>query len=144
LIDDISKIRNDQTIRDETTRKALIDARLGMGKFRSDLQRRWKGQCAVTGCRLPELLRASHIKPWSESNNRERLDPGNGLLLSAHLDALFDNGLISFDDNGKMLLSRRLGTKDKTLFQLPANLRFKPTTSESRFLRLHRQMLATE
>src|ERR1700761_1037941 len=54
-----------------TTRQALIEARLGMGAYRSQLEVRWHNQCAVTGCKLPELLRASHIKPWSVSNNRE-------------------------------------------------------------------------
>ena len=54
--------------------------------------RLWGGRCAVTGLDLPLLLRASHIKPWRDSDNRERLDPYNGLLLSPSYDAAFDWG----------------------------------------------------
>ncbi|MGO7165362.1 HNH endonuclease, partial [Rhizobium johnstonii] len=60
----------------------------------------WHGRCAVTSCNLPAVLRASHIVPWREASNAERLDPENGLPLVATLDALFDVGLISFDDQG--------------------------------------------
>src|SRR5690606_18710610 len=64
----------------------------------------WAG-CAVTDVRLPELLRASHIKPWRWCTNSERLDPYNGLLLLPHYDHLFDRGYISFDDSGAILMS---------------------------------------
>lgn len=136
---DISRIRSDPAVRSETTRKALIDARLGMGDFRSALSRRWKDQCAVTGCDIPEVLRASHIKPWADSSNKERLDPANGLLLAAHVDALFDRGLISFTDSGKMLLSSRLSSKHRAIFRLPARLRSNLSSSEKRFLNYHRR-----
>ncbi|HET9245398.1 MAG TPA: HNH endonuclease signature motif containing protein, partial [Xanthobacteraceae bacterium] len=59
-------------------------------------------------------LRASHIKPWRESSDRERLDPANGLLLTANLDALFNDGLIAFDDEGQMLVSAQLTRKDRS------------------------------
>ncbi|PHQ59425.1 MAG: hypothetical protein COC10_13400, partial [Sphingobium sp.] len=87
----------------ETTRKAIIDARVGQGQFRENLINHWL-TCAVTGATNPLLLRASHIKPWKESSNNERLDSFNGLLLSANLDAAFDSGLISFDNSGKIML----------------------------------------
>lgn len=89
----------------QTEREALGRARIGQGKFRDDLMARWNGKCAVTGLARPELLRASHIKPWSSSNNQERLDPSNGLLLSIAYDAAFDRGLITFDDNGNLQLA---------------------------------------
>jgi predicted restriction endonuclease len=50
-------------------------------------------------------LRASHIRPWKSSNNEDRLDAENGLLLVATLDALFDRGWISFRDDGSILIS---------------------------------------
>ena len=59
----------------------------------------WDG-CAVTDVKLPNVLRASHIKPWRFSNNSERLDPYNGLLLLPQYDQLFEKGLISFDNHG--------------------------------------------
>ncbi|MBR0749968.1 HNH endonuclease [Bradyrhizobium japonicum] len=136
---DISRIRSDPTVRSETTRKALIDARLGTGDFRGALARRWRNQCAVTGCAISEVLRASHIKPWAESSNKERLNPANGLLLVAHIDALFDRGLISFTDAGTMLLSASLGPKDRALFRLPARLRSDLSSLEKRFLNHHRR-----
>jgi hypothetical protein len=136
---DISQIRSDPKVRSETTRKALIDARLGMGDFRRALARRWKNACAVTGCTISEILRASHIKPWADSSNKERLDPANGLLLAAHIDALFDRGLISFADSGTMLLSPSLSTRDRTMFRLPARLRLNLSTPERRLMDHHRR-----
>jgi predicted restriction endonuclease len=110
-----------------------------MGEFRIALQERWGNQCAVTGCAILDVLRASHIKPWSLSKNRERLDPANGILLAAHIDALFDRGLISFSDSGTMLLSDRIGTQDRMMFRLPRKLRLKPTKAEQQFLAYHRK-----
>jgi|GEM_PF-6012041 len=91
--------------RSATERQALIAARLGQGAFRKALFVKWNSRCAVTGIKIPELLKASHIKPWSISTDEERLDPHNGLLLTAQLDAAFDSQLISFDDNGNILFS---------------------------------------
>ncbi|WP_211825127.1 HNH endonuclease [Kistimonas asteriae] len=93
----------------ETVRQALVDARVGQGLFRQHLLGYWK-KCAVTGITAPELLKASHIKPWRDSRNTERLDLYNGLLLSANLDAAFDSGLISFLDNGDILISPELSS----------------------------------
>jgi putative restriction endonuclease len=87
---------------DETTRERLIDARLGQGGFREALLEIWNGQCAVTGCKIKAVLRASHIKPWRHSSHHERLDPSNGILLAASLDALFDNYLVTFMEDGTM------------------------------------------
>jgi hypothetical protein len=91
-----------------TERRALILSRVGQGQFREDLMRVWNGRCAVTGLDLAPLLRASHIKPWRDSDNGERLDPYNGLLLSPSYDAAFDSGLISFAENGEPILTSEL------------------------------------
>lgn len=91
-----------------TEREALCLARIGQGQFRVGCSQIWGWRCAVTGAAIQEVLRASHIKPWSKSNDIERLDPYNGLLLAAHVDALFDRHLISFSDNGDLLVSSRL------------------------------------
>jgi len=87
----------------ETTRQALINARMGQGGFRRRMLKVWGEQCAVTGCAEPIALVASHAKPWSEGSNAERLDEYNGLLLTASIDRLFDKGLISFTDDGSLL-----------------------------------------
>ncbi len=86
-----------------TTRTALVEARIGQGVYRAGLMALWESQCALTGCVLPQVLVASHAKPWRLSSNKERLDAYNGLLLAAHVDRLFDSGLISFNDDGHML-----------------------------------------
>jgi hypothetical protein len=84
---DLEEIMRD--VPDKSEREVLIMARRGQGKFRNDLFDQWGG-CAVTGCKVPEVLRASHIKPWKRCAGKEdRLDPHNGLLLSATLDALW-------------------------------------------------------
>ena len=134
---DLEEIRNDKRI-SETTRQALINARQGQGEFRADLEKRWNGLCAVTACGISAMLRASHIKPWSKSSNRDRLNPANGILLAAHLDALFDCGLVSFADDGMMLVSTPVAD-DLSQFNLPGKLRREPTKDEKRFLDYHRR-----
>jgi hypothetical protein len=90
-----------------TDREAIIKARVGQGRCRDDLQA-VERCCRVTGVTDSALLRASHIKPWAVSDNRERLDPYNGLLLAPHVDVLFDRGHVSFQNDGTVLISRYL------------------------------------
>lgn len=101
-----------------------VQARRGQGKFRQYLLEVWGGACAVTGLACTEVLRASHIKPWAEATAKQRLDSNNGLLLEANLDALFDRGLISFDERGEMLVSGRLASAHKEWLGVPRSLRF--------------------
>jgi hypothetical protein len=71
----------------------------------------WGGRCPLSGITDPQLLRASHIVPWAKCETDEkRLDVHNGLLLSAHWDAAFDAGLVSFADDGTAVASPRLTT----------------------------------
>lgn len=121
-----------------TIRLALTNARVGQGAFRNALMNRWEGRCAVTGLSCNELLRASHVKSWADSSNRERLDPENGLLLAAHVDALFDKGLITFGDDGKMLISPRLDREDVSVMNLPVSLRHTPSPALTKYLQIHR------
>lgn len=88
---------------DDTEASQLIKARKGQGKFRSRVIE-VEGRCRVTGLDAPELLIASHIKPWSVSTNAERLDGNNGLLLSPHVDKLFDKGLVTFESDGRLVV----------------------------------------
>ncbi|ODT82154.1 MAG: hypothetical protein ABS69_05350 [Nitrosomonadales bacterium SCN 54-20] len=91
-----------------TERAALIQARIGQGAYRRKLLDLWKGRCAVTGCQIEAVLVASHAKPWGKSSNIERLDPFSGLLLASSVDRLFDNGLIAFANDGKIIVDDRL------------------------------------
>jgi hypothetical protein len=70
-----------------------------------DLDSYWVS-CAISDVTMPEFLRASHIKPWRDSSNYERLDPFNGILLNATLDIAFELGFISFNDDGAILIGR--------------------------------------
>lgn len=106
LESDIETVLLDSNIA-STEKIELIKARIGQGKFRQRVVHHW-GRCAVTGyCELSMLV-ASHIKPWCESSNAERLDPFNGLLLVPNLDRAFDKGFITFDTDGQLLLSPQL------------------------------------
>lgn len=100
---DIEQVLTDSTV-GPTEKIELIKARIGQGKFRQQLLLHWKC-CAVTGYREPGMLVASHIKPWSNSSNIERLDPFNGLILIPNLDRAFDRGFITFSDEGKIVIS---------------------------------------
>jgi hypothetical protein len=124
----------------KTQKKMLLDARIGQGEFRKSLLREWRG-CAVTGCALPQLLRASHIKAWKLANNRDRLDRDNGLLLLASLDAAFEYGFISFEDSGHIIISPELtGDARAHLGIKPSmNLRVPPTEARRKFLKYHRR-----
>ena len=103
LADDIEAIRKDSTIL-ETQKELLISARIGQHKYRKDLIELWE-KCSVSKCKMTDILIASHIKPWNESSNEEKLDPYNGLLLLPNYDTLFDKHLISFDEDGRIIIS---------------------------------------
>jgi hypothetical protein len=92
----------------ETERRGLITSRVGQGYYRQEILEKWSGKCPVTGCNIQEILISSHIVSWSESDDQERLDPENGILLSPNVDALFDRHLISFSDEGNIIISRKL------------------------------------
>lgn len=82
-------------------------ARRGQDFFRAAVMAAHDWKCCVTGITALELLRASHIVPWSQ-NPSLRLDPRNGLCLNALHDAAFDRGLITFSDKFELCLSQRL------------------------------------
>ena len=81
--------------------------RIGQDYFRKMLLSIYNGSCCVTGLNVPELLRASHINAWKD-DKKNRLNPENGLCLSATYDAAFDKHLISFDDDYKMIVSKHI------------------------------------
>lgn len=99
-------------------------ARVGQSAFRRALMDKWCGRCPLTGISEPELLRASHIIAWGAcTDERERLDSENGLLLSALWDAAFDRGLVSFDRAGNPLAFPRLGAEARAALGLGRDVR---------------------
>jgi putative restriction endonuclease len=115
--------------------------RIGQDRFRQALRDYWNDQCAATGFDIPELLRASHMKPWRDSTNEERLSPYNGLLLAPHLDLLFDKGYISFEDTGSLLISKRIQPEQLAILGLnPASIRVERLVPQHLpFLAWHRE-----
>ncbi|CAN1544340.1 HNH nuclease [Methylophilaceae bacterium] len=118
---DIEKEIRQNTSLEHTEKVQLVKSRRGQGTFRTNLERIEKA-CRVTGVTAKEHLRASHIKPWRDSSNPERLDGYNGLLLSPHIDTLFDKGYISFTDDGEMLVSSETDTLVLSQWGLRAKL----------------------
>lgn len=112
-LEDISPQEEDfliKTILDKgiknTTKEEIINGRVGQGTFKEKLMKLWGGRCNVTGA--THLLNASHIKPWAVCSSGERLDPFNGFLLSPAYDRAFDEGYISFTDEGLIVISKEL------------------------------------
>lgn len=91
----------------ETEKRAMALSRVGQGKYRMNLLKLWDA-CSITNVNVPEILKASHIKPWKDSDNAERLDPYNGLILTPTLDSLFDEGFITFKNTGDIIISKSI------------------------------------
>jgi hypothetical protein len=100
-----NKIQDDANL-GPTEKEALVMSRRGQGLFRERVQG-IESCCRVTGVERPDYLRASHIKPWRDCTNEERLDGENGLLLTPSIDHLFDRGFISFEGGGRLLIAPR-------------------------------------
>ena len=118
----------------------LVRQRVGQDVFREALLDYWGGACAVTGLALPDVLRASHAKPWADcTSDEERLDVFNGFLLAAHLDALFDRGLITFDAGGDLVIAPRLTAEHRASLHLSEGMRLRWVAPEHLpFLQWHR------
>ena len=142
LSNDIEEITNTPSLT-STERHALIRARVGQGVFRTSLIKLWDGRCAVTGVSIRDLLRASHVKPWAISSNYERLDPHNGLLLIANLDAAFDKRLISFTDDGEILFSSVFASEGYRILGIPLDARIRKSLNaqQKMYLGEHRKQL---
>ena len=109
--------------------------RLGQSFFRKAILAAYNNQCCFTGIALPELLRASHIKSWSESNDiNEKTNPQNGLLLNALHDAAFDKGYITISTDYKIIVSQKLIEASSANLQYFAPLNGRKIMLPSRFL----------
>ena len=126
-----------------TERDAIIKSRIGQGQYRKNILNKYNGRCIVTGIDIPKLLIASHIKPWSISANEERIDTDNGLLLSANMDRLFDSGLISFKNNGKIIISSMIGKANEKRLNVDKSIEadLKPTIKLLNYLEYHRDVI---
>jgi putative restriction endonuclease len=122
----------------KTEQQAIVKSRLGQGIFRYNLIKLW-GSCAVTNLQNITLLRASHLKPWKDSSNDERLSPYNGLLLTPNYDLLLDKGLIAFKSNGQIVVSNRLDKFGQKVFHIDKEVKLRRSIAENKeFLEYHR------
>ena len=139
LLDEIESHQNEYKLLDQTEKDSIVKSRIGQGLFRDGVVKLW-GYCAVTGLNNLSLLRASHIKPWRDSSNQERLDPMNGLLLQPTLDHLFDLGLITFSVNGAIMFSPILSQDHIQKLGLASDLKLRKTpTKIMSYMEYHRE-----
>lgn len=121
-----------------TEKDALVKARVGQGRFRRQLIDMWHG-CSITQFGMYEVLMASHIKPWRDSTNEERLSVFNGLLLLPNYDKLFDKGYISFNKNGKIVFSSIFEEPERKALGLTPDIHLIRVEAEhKKFLEYHR------
>lgn len=121
----------------ETEAKVQATMRIGHQHYKNKLLHLWHHECAICKINIPELLKASHAKPWRDATHQERLDPYNGLLLCAHHDALFDKGFISFNECGEILLSPVLIKAEPSIYGVNANMRIQLYEENLKYLLWH-------
>lgn len=126
-----------------TEAERLVIQRVGQDIFRQGLLDYWEGRCAITGLAVPELLRASHIKPWAAcETDAERLDVYNGLLLAPNLDAAFDQGFITVSDSGEVIVSPALDANARQVLGLETPTSVQASLDGHRgYLRWHRERM---
>lgn len=121
-----------------TEREATVRQRVGQNLFREGLIALWGGRCAITGLDVPELLRASHAKPWADSSDVERLDVYNGLLLAAHWDAAFDAGLVTVSVDGALMASPALRESSQAVLGFTSAMHVRLHSQHHSYFQWHR------
>lgn len=138
ILAETRKIEKDTSITN-TERIAITRARVGQGIFREKLISYWSG-CSISSFSHYNILMASHIKPWRVSDNQQRLDVFNGLLLLPNFDKLFDKGYISFANNGKIIFSSYLTMSDRVLLGMDDSIHLlKVDLEHIPYLKYHRE-----
>ncbi|MDF3554659.1 restriction endonuclease [Bacillus cereus] len=122
----------------KTEKELITKARIGQSIFKRELLA-GERKCKLCGVSDERFLVASHIKPWSQSNHKERLDVNNGLLLCPNHDALFDKGYISFDEDGSILISDSLDADTKIFLNINENMKIRMNDRQQRYMKWHRE-----
>lgn len=139
---EIEKVEEDTKLT-ITEKETIIKARVGQGLYREKLLRKYNSRCIITNINMPALLVASHIKPWAASTNFERISEDNGFLLSSTYDRLFDQGFISFQDDGRLLVSSMISNDNAKILELDKSkkydIKFVPSMEE--FMQYHRDTI---
>nr|WP_285845778.1 HNH endonuclease [Metabacillus idriensis] len=121
-----------------TEKEQVIKSRIGQSTFKKALLDIEK-KCRLCGVTDERFLVASHIKPWSKSNNQERLDVNNGLLMCPNHDSLFDKGYISFDDEGTILISDSLDECTRVFLNINETMNTRMNESQREYMKWHRE-----
>lgn len=119
-------------------REAVVRVRTNQSEFRDRLLKRY-GKCCLCGVSDARFLVASHIKPWVDSEPEEKLDPDNGFLLCPNHDKLFDQGFISFEDDGTIKISSELTDIDKIFMNVNEKMKIELKGQNRKFLEYHRK-----
>ncbi|WP_338400186.1 HNH endonuclease [Bacillus thuringiensis] len=122
----------------ETEKEQVNKSRIGHSTFKNALLAVEK-KCRLCGLSDERFLVASHFKPWSQSNHKERLDVNNGLLLCPNHDSLFDKGYISFDDDGAILISNSLDETSRIFLNISDKLRIQMNEIQLFYMKWHRE-----
>ncbi len=136
LDDRINNIENE--LPNGREKEVLVKARVNQDVFRNSLINKY-GCCAMCRISNPKLLVASHIKPWSVSDKHEKLDVYNGLLLCPNHDRLFDSGLISFLDDGKIMISPELDKINQIFANITPNMKIELDDDMRYYMKYHRE-----
>lgn len=123
-----------------TEKEQVIKSRIGQSAYKKSLLASSK-KCSLCGIADERFLIASHIKPWSQSSNQERLDVNNGLLLCPNHDALFDKGFISFNEKGDILISDSLDESTKLLLGINSTMNVRFNEKQLVYIKWHRENL---
>ena len=123
-------------------KEAVVKTRVNQDVFRKRLVMKYK-HCCLCSVNNEKLLIASHIKPWSESDSHEKLDVNNGLLLCPNHDKLFDSGLISFADDGSVMISGELDSINRTFLNVNSNMKIVVDNDNVEYIRYHRENVFT-
>lgn len=134
----ISKIEKSLNNLKGLEREAVIKVRVNQSVYRNKILALHK-KCCLCGISDERLLIASHLKPWVESDENEKLDKHNGLLLCPNHDKLVDRGFISFADDGSILVSSALSDNDKKLLNIAENIKIKVTDENAKYIKYHRE-----
>ncbi len=128
--DNLNFVKDTQII-NGTIKSVILDVRKGQDKFRKKLLAEYS-TCPITGISDKRLLLASHIKPWALSNDFEKLDVNNGFILSPMFDKLLDKGMITFNNNSQIIVSKTLRKNDLKKINIDEGKEFPNLNIDSR------------
>lgn len=129
--------RNKKKVKMESIGYRMASFRKTQGRFRRELLKR-NDCCELCGMAVEPLLVASHILPWSVADEHQRQDPDNGLLLCVTHDALFDKGFITFEDDGRILISEMFPRQEWQRLSIDETMHLSHIPRNKAYMHLHR------